>query len=80
MHGGLSPGINEVDQIRALDRNREVPADGPLCDLLWSDPEEIDYWQPSPRGTTELVSIIIFIFQYSHLLRWRLFIWLEGYP
>jgi len=50
VHGGLSPGINEVDQIRALDRNREVPADGPLCDLLWSDPEEIDYWQPSPRG------------------------------
>jgi len=50
VHGGLSPAINEVDQIRALDRNREVPADGPLCDLLWSDPEEIDYWQPSPRG------------------------------
>jgi len=50
VHGGLSPSIHEVDQIRVLDRNREVPADGPLCDLLWSDPEDIDFWQPSPRG------------------------------
>lgn len=82
VHGGLSPGINEVDQIRALDRNREVPADGPLCDLLWSDPEEIDYWQPSPRGklscfhasyvpsflSNSRSSSFIFFYYYSHIL------------
>jgi len=52
VHGGLSPEIQEVDSIRAFDRNCEVPTSGPLCDLLWSDPEEmgVQLWQPSPRG------------------------------
>jgi diadenosine tetraphosphatase ApaH/serine/threonine PP2A family protein phosphatase len=50
VHGGLSPEVQEVDAIRILDRNCEVPINGPLCDLLWSDPEEIELWQPSPRG------------------------------
>ena len=26
-------------KIRAIDRKQEVPHDGPMCDLLWSDPE-----------------------------------------
>ena len=39
VHGGLSPYINTLDQIRAIDRKQEVPHDGPMCDLLWSDPE-----------------------------------------
>lgn len=29
----------ELLQIRAIDRKQEVPHDGPMCDLLWSDPE-----------------------------------------
>lgn len=28
-----------LDQIRGIDRKQEVPHDGPMCDLLWSDPE-----------------------------------------
>lgn len=27
-----------------------MPHDGAMCDLLWSDPEEIDGWGLSPRG------------------------------
>jgi diadenosine tetraphosphatase ApaH/serine/threonine PP2A family protein phosphatase len=50
VHGGLSPDVQEVDAIRLLDRNCEVPINGALCDLLWSDPEDIEFWQPSPRG------------------------------
>ncbi|KAJ3005004.1 Serine/threonine-protein phosphatase 4 catalytic subunit [Thoreauomyces humboldtii] len=50
VHGGLSPGIQTLDQIRSIDRKQEVPHDGPMCDLLWSDPEEIDGWGLSPRG------------------------------
>ncbi|CAM9378239.1 unnamed protein product [Phaeothamnion confervicola] len=50
VHGGLSPSINTLDQIRVLDRKQEVPHDGAMCDLLWSDPEEIDGWGLSPRG------------------------------
>lgn len=39
VHGGLSPSIQYLDQIRSIDRKQEVPHDGPMCDLLWSDPE-----------------------------------------
>jgi len=37
-------------QIRTIDRKQEVPHDGSMCDLLWSDPEDIDGWGLSPRG------------------------------
>lgn len=50
VHGGLSPSINTLDQIRTIDRKQEPPHDGPMCDLLWSDPEDIDGWGLSPRG------------------------------
>ncbi|EJD38213.1 serine/threonine specific protein phosphatase [Auricularia subglabra TFB-10046 SS5] len=50
VHGGLSPNINYIDQIRGIDRKQEVPHDGPMCDLLWSDPEDINGWGLSPRG------------------------------
>ncbi|KAK4043418.1 Metallo-dependent phosphatase-like protein [Parachaetomium inaequale] len=50
VHGGLSPLIDRVDKIRLLDRKQEVPHEGAMCDLLWSDPDEIDGWGLSPRG------------------------------
>ncbi len=50
VHGGLSPTVNTLDQIRVIDRKQEVPHDGPMCDLLWSDPEDIVGWGLSPRG------------------------------
>jgi serine/threonine-protein phosphatase 4 catalytic subunit len=94
VHGGLSPQVNTLDQIRVIDRKQvrardeglerarrqtrgvpdgcaraalpltqhprplapphyhaqEVPHEGPMCDLLWSDPEDIDGWGLSPRG------------------------------
>ncbi|XP_062913279.1 serine/threonine-protein phosphatase 2B catalytic subunit gamma isoform-like isoform X1 [Mobula hypostoma] len=42
LHGGLSPDVHTLDDIRRLDRFKEPPAFGPMCDLLWSDPAE-DY-------------------------------------
>lgn len=59
VHGGLSPALQAIDQVRSLsalritrsislsfvmkirsiDRKQEVPHDGPMCDLLWSDPD-----------------------------------------
>ena len=50
VHGGLSPTITTVDQIRTIDRKQEVPHDGAMCDLLWSDPEDVTGWGLSPRG------------------------------
>ncbi|GAB1299061.1 Serine/threonine-protein phosphatase 2B catalytic subunit gamma isoform [Apodemus speciosus] len=42
VHGGMSPEITSLEDIRKLDRFTEPPAFGPVCDLLWSDPLE-DY-------------------------------------
>ncbi|CAK59751.1 unnamed protein product (macronuclear) [Paramecium tetraurelia] len=40
LHGGISPSIDTLDHIRQLDRVQEVPHEGPMCDLLWSDPDD----------------------------------------
>ncbi|CAM9263381.1 unnamed protein product [Heterosigma akashiwo] len=50
LHGGLSPSIETLDHIRQLDRVQEVPHEGPMCDLLWSDPDDRYGWGISPRG------------------------------
>ncbi|KMU87953.1 serine/threonine-protein phosphatase 4 catalytic subunit [Coccidioides immitis H538.4] len=50
VHGGLSPLVDSVDKIRLIDRKQEVPHEGAMCDLLWSDPDEIEGWGLSPRG------------------------------
>lgn len=42
LHGGLSPEVHTLDDIRQLDRFREPPTFGPMCDIIWSDPAE-DY-------------------------------------
>ena len=42
VHGGLSPDISTLADIRNIDRFREPPQFGPMCDLLWSDPMD-DY-------------------------------------
>ena len=50
LHGGLSPNIQTIEEINKLDRKQELPHDGPMSDLLWSDPEEREGWGQSPRG------------------------------
>ncbi|EGV60676.1 phosphoprotein phosphatase PP4 catalytic subunit [Yamadazyma tenuis] len=50
VHGGLSPMIDQIDQIRVINRKQEVPHEGAMCDLLWSDPEDVPSWSISPRG------------------------------
>nr|XP_057929123.1 serine/threonine-protein phosphatase 2A catalytic subunit beta isoform-like [Doryrhamphus excisus] len=49
-HGGLSPAIETLNQLHELDRKLEVPHEGGMCDLLWSDPDERPGWGTSPRG------------------------------
>mmetsp|Transcript_3163 Transcript_3163/g.11412 ORF Transcript_3163/g.11412 Transcript_3163/m.11412 type:complete len:310 (-) Transcript_3163:1018-1947(-) len=50
LHGGLSPSIDTLDNVRTLDRVQEVPHEGPMCDLVWSDPDDRCGWGISPRG------------------------------
>jgi len=50
VHGGLSPDIITLDHMRLIDRKQEIPHEGAFCDLMWSDPEDIEDWSVSPRG------------------------------
>jgi len=44
IHGGLSPSLKTIDQMRVIERKLEIPYEGPFCDLMWSDPEDIQHW------------------------------------
>jgi len=46
-------------EIRFIDRKRELPHEGAMCDLLWSDPECISGWGVSPRGAGFLFGVKI---------------------
>ncbi|XP_046401818.1 serine/threonine-protein phosphatase 5 [Ischnura elegans] len=51
MHGGLfSRDDVTLDEIRKIDRNRQPPEDGLMCELLWSDPQPQNGRAPSKRG------------------------------
>ncbi|KAL8878193.1 MAG: hypothetical protein Q9198_003950 [Flavoplaca austrocitrina] len=39
-HGGLSPDLNSMEQIRRLMRPTDLPDCGILCDLIWSAPDK----------------------------------------
>ena len=54
VHGGLSPFISTIDQIRLIPRKMEIPRVGGFCDLMWSDPDDIETWLDSPRGAGHL--------------------------
>jgi len=66
VHGGLSPNVNTLDQVRIIDRKQEVPHEGAMCDLMWSDPEDIDGWGLSPRGAGYLFGADV-VQKFSHM-------------
>lgn len=51
MHGGLfSRDSVTLDEISKIDRNRQPPEEGLMCELLWSDPQPQVGRAPSKRG------------------------------
>eukprot|EP01018_Ginkgo_biloba_P004586 Gb_38626 [translate_table: standard] len=53
MHGGLSPDLKNLDQIRNIARPIDVPDQGLLCDLLWADPDkDVEGWGENDRGVS----------------------------
>lgn len=65
VHGGLSPELHNFDDIEKIQRRQEVPHQGPMCDLLWSDPEDIENWGVSPRGAGYLFGKSV-VSQFNH--------------
>ncbi|KAH8394899.1 hypothetical protein KR222_009427, partial [Zaprionus bogoriensis] len=52
-HGGLSPQLHDLNEIRSLPRPCEIKSNGLLCDLLWSDPDPlINGWAKNSRGVS----------------------------
>ena len=75
VHGGLSPSIHSIDQIKIIDRFREIPHEGPMADLVWSDPDtEREEFSLSPRGAgytfgAQVVRKFLEVNNMSHILR-----------
>jgi hypothetical protein len=71
LHGGLSPSIDTLDHARDLDRVQEVPHEGPMCDLVWSDPDD--------RYVLRVIKDFVFpLLLYTHYYPAALQMWL-GY-
>ena len=50
---GLSPDLQSMEQIRRIMRPTDVPDQGLLCDLLWSDPDkDVQGWGENDRGVS----------------------------
>lgn len=60
VHGGLSPTIYTIDQIKIVDRFKEIPHEGPMADIVWSDPDTTKPdFSLSPRGAGYIFGIDI---------------------
>lgn len=65
VHGGLSPDLKTLNDVLKIDRFREPPTKGIMCDLLWADPiEDYDEDLTSPAFVRNSVRGCSYAFSY----------------
>lgn len=53
VHGGISPKLNDLKRIEKIKRPTDIPDEGLITDLLWSDPDEkTKGWSINDRGVS----------------------------
>lgn len=53
IHGGISPELTSIQQIREIRRPLDIPEQGMIANLFWSDPDSaVTEYGPNERGTT----------------------------
>ena len=58
VHGGISPELTNLTEIRNLDRFQEIPDSGLFSDIVWTDPDpKVSTYGPSDRGSTYVFGI-----------------------
>jgi len=58
LHGGLSPNIESVVNINYIERVQEIPLEGSMCDIMWSDPDDRKGWGFSPSKFLTFLGVI----------------------
>jgi diadenosine tetraphosphatase ApaH/serine/threonine PP2A family protein phosphatase len=68
MHGGLSPLLSSMDQLRNLQRVTDPPNPSLELDLLWSDPHMTTRgWEPNQRGASYVFGVdVVYRFCQQH--------------
>ena len=53
MHGGISPDLTSLEQLKSVKRPLEIGDSGLMCDILWSDPDDdVEGWDENERGVS----------------------------
>ncbi|KOG96140.1 protein-serine/threonine phosphatase [Saccharomyces eubayanus] len=53
VHGGISPDLHDMKQIERVARPTDIPENGLVTDLLWSDPDaQVSDWSENDRGVS----------------------------
>ena len=65
MHAGISPHLKSLGDIDRLNRFQEIPTEGPLCDLMWSDPNQEFHLRQTPTWKFNQTRNCSFQFNYQ---------------